>query len=85
MANDHTLTAITGYRDTHQNREVDNDWSPNDVFHVNYTDDFRQLSQEIRIASPIKGSLRYVAGVYLMRESADTNRLAIVGQETGPW
>jgi len=82
MTGGRTLTAITGYRDTHQNREVDNDWSPADVFHVNYTDDFKQLSQEIRIASAIEGPLRYVAGVYLMHESADTLRLAITGQDT---
>ncbi|MDP4029288.1 MAG: TonB-dependent receptor [Gallionella sp.] len=82
MAGGRTLTAITGYRDTHQNREVDNDWSPDDMFHVNYTDNFKQLSQEIRIASPLAGPLRYVAGVYLMHESADTYRLAITGQDT---
>ena len=82
MAGGHTLTAITGYRDTHQNLLSDVDWSPNDVFRVDYTDDFRQLSQEIRIASPAKGPLRYVAGVYLMHESADTNRVPTVRNDT---
>ncbi|OGS98555.1 MAG: hypothetical protein A3F73_07890 [Gallionellales bacterium RIFCSPLOWO2_12_FULL_59_22] len=76
------LTAITGYRDTHQNLLNDVDWSPNDIFRVDYTDDFRQLSQEIRIASTAKGALRYVAGVYLMHEFADTNRVATVGNDT---
>lgn len=78
----HTLTAITGYRDTHQSRENDTDWSPNDVFRVSFADNFRQFSQEIRIASPIEGPLRYVAGMYLMHESADTHRVAIVGRDT---
>ncbi|MDO8464098.1 MAG: TonB-dependent receptor [Gallionella sp.] len=82
MAGGGTLTAITGYRDTHQNREFDIDWSPSDVFRVNYTENFKQLSQEIRVASPIKDSLRYVAGIYLMHESADTYRLAVTGQDT---
>lgn len=76
------LTAITGYRSTHQNRENDIDYSPKDVFRVNYTDDFKQISQEVRIASPIKDPLRYVVGVYLMHESADTFRLAITGKDT---
>ncbi|MDO8465154.1 MAG: TonB-dependent receptor [Gallionella sp.] len=81
MAGGHTLTAITGYRDTHQNRQNDTDYTPNDVFHIDYTDDFRQLSQEIRVASALKGPLRYVAGVYLMHESADTYRIAVAGAD----
>ncbi len=82
MAGDHTLTAITGYRSTYQNLENDTDWGPSDMFRVNYTENFGQLSQEIRIASPVNVPVRYVAGVYLMHESADTNRLAITGQDT---
>lgn len=82
MAGGNTLTAITGYRDTHQDRQNDTDWSPNDVFHINYTDDFKHISQEIRVASPVRNPLRYVAGVYLMHESADTYRTAIIGQDT---
>ena len=82
MAGGNTLTAITGYRDTHQYRQNDTDWSPNDVFHINYTDDFKQISQEIRIASPVRDRLRYVAGAYLMHESADTYRTATIGQDT---
>ena len=76
-----TLTAITGYRDTHQNRQNDTDYSPFDVFHINYTDNFKQFSQEIRIASPVKDALRCVAGVYLMHESADTYRIAAAGKD----
>lgn len=82
MAVGNTLTAITGYRHTRQHLQNDTDWSPSDVFRVNFTDDFKQLSQEIRIASPIKGPLRYVAGVYLMHETADSHRLAITGPAT---
>ncbi|MDD5301093.1 MAG: TonB-dependent receptor [Gallionella sp.] len=82
MVGGNTLTAITGYRHTRQHLQNDTDWSQNDVFRVNFTDDFKQFSQEIRIASPIKGPLRYVAGVYLMHESADTYRVAITGPAT---
>lgn len=82
MVSGNTLTAITGYRHTRQHRQNDTDWSQNDVFRVNFTDNFRQLSQEIRIASPIKDPLRYVAGIYLMQESADSHRMAITGPAT---
>ncbi len=81
MAGGHTLTAITGYRDTHQHTLNDVDWSPNDIFRVDYADGFRQISQEIRIASAAKCPLRYVAGVYLMQETANTNRVATVGND----
>lgn len=82
MAGGNSLTAITGYRDTYQNSVYDTDWSPNDAFRIDYTDRFKQVSQEIRIASPIGDPLRYVAGVYLMHESADTYRVAAIGQDT---
>ncbi|MDH4284641.1 MAG: TonB-dependent receptor, partial [Gallionellaceae bacterium] len=82
MGGGNALTAITGYRSTRQNFVLDEDWSPNDLFHVNYTDKFRQLSQEIRFASASDKPLRYIAGIYLMHEDADTQRLAITGNDT---
>jgi iron complex outermembrane receptor protein len=78
------LTAITGYRDTRQARTNDNDYGPNAVFSGVYADHFKQASQEVRIASPNSGSLRYVAGLYLLNEEAATNREARVGAYTGP-
>lgn len=77
-----TLTAITGYRNTHQNRVNDTDYSPADMFNIDYTDNFKQYSQELRVASPAKDALRYVAGLYVMNEKADTYRMATVGQES---
>ena len=77
------LTSITGYRDTKQDRSNDVDYSANDIFHVQYYDHFKQTSEELRIASPNSGSLRYVAGLYYLNEKADTSRYAIVGQYPG--
>ena len=51
---------------------------------VHYADHFKQASQEVRIASPNSGSLRYVGGLYLLNEEAATNRDALVGAYTGP-
>lgn len=76
------LTAITGYRDTRQDRANDTDYGPLDLFRVEYTDRFKQTSQEVRVASPNSGALRYVAGLYLLTETATTDRKAIVGQDT---
>lgn len=80
MKSGYILTAIAGYRDTHEKKQVDNDYSAKDLFRVFYVDDFKQSSEEIRIASPTKGSaVRYVTGLYHLNERANTDRKAIVG------
>ena len=83
MPNGNRLTSVTGYRDTRQNRRNDTDWSPLDVLSIDYTDNFRQLSQEIRIASPAAARMRYLAGIYLLHENAGTNRIATAGTNAG--
>lgn len=76
-----TLTAITGYRSAHQDIEHD-DWSPSDTFRVKFTDNIRQASQEIRLASPAANPLRSIAGIYLMQETASSLHLAMTGNDT---
>lgn len=77
----HVLTAIAGYRDTHHEKQTDNDWGPQDLLWTFYVDDFRQHSGEVRLTSPQSGHTRYVAGVYLLEETARTDRKATVGQD----
>jgi iron complex outermembrane receptor protein len=83
LANGGTLTSITGYRDTHQDRANDTDYNPQDIFRIQYVDDFKATSQEFRIVSPDKGSARYVAGLYYSSEEADTLRKALSGVDAG--
>jgi iron complex outermembrane receptor protein len=82
LAGGNVLTAIFGYRSTSQDRENDTDYSPKDVFHIHYLDKFSQLSNEIRIASPLHKKFRYVAGIYFNKENASTNRTATIGNDT---
>ena len=82
LASGHQLTAISGYRDTRQQRRSDTDYGPLDLFRIEYADRFKQASQEIRLASPSSGSLRYVVGFYGLSEDARTDRLSIVGRDT---
>ncbi len=79
MDSGHMITAIAGYRNTHHIKQVDNDYGLNDLLRVFYVDDFKQFSEEIRIASPNKGRLRYMAGLYHLNESANTDRKATIG------
>ncbi|HEX5392816.1 MAG TPA: TonB-dependent receptor [Rhodocyclaceae bacterium] len=77
----HVLTAILGYRDTHQDLRLDNDYRPNDLFRSHFVDDSKQVSQEIRLASPNTGSTRYVVGLYHLNETANTNRQVTIGTD----
>ena len=71
-----TFTSVTGYRFTRQERRNDSDYTPLDIFAIRYSDGFHQYSQELRLSSPNAGTMRYLAGIYLLRESAQTRRLA---------
>lgn len=83
MDSNHVLTAIFGYRDTHHELQIDNDYSAKDLFRNFFVDDFKQFSEEIRIASPNQGRARYVMGLYHLNETADTDRKAIIGEDAG--
>lgn len=83
MDSGHVLTAIAGYRDTHQEKQTDNDYGPNDLLRTFYVDDFRLSSEEVRIASPNKGGVRYVAGLYHLDERAKMDRKATIGLDAG--
>lgn len=64
-ADGHIVTAITGYTDyTDYRNNVDNDFTPNDIFVVPRTEGYSQFSQELRIASPVGQPIEYVAGLY---------------------
>lgn len=81
LDNGNTLTSITGYRRTRQDRANDTDYGPADIFKILYKDDFKQSSQEIRVVSPNSGRVRYVGGIYYLQETADTLRTASSGAD----
>lgn len=66
--NDYTITSITGYNKMDEFMSVENSGSP-DIngelfFNPVRTQDQRQFSQELRIASDFSGPFNFVAGVY---------------------
>lgn len=83
MDSGHTLTAIAGHRNIHQEKRMDNDYRPQDLLRTFYVDDFKLTSEEIRIASPSKGGVRYVAGLCHLNENARTDRRATIGLDVG--
>lgn len=83
LAGGSTITSITAYRTSKQAIQADNDYSPIDFLHTLYQDEFKQWTQELRLASPNEGRLRYVAGIFLLKEDADTVRVAAWGPMVG--
>ncbi len=79
-----TLTAIVGQRSTRQVKTNDTDYSVVDQLSVHYADDFKQTSEEVRMASSNQLVARYVVGVFHLNESADTARAANLGAAFGP-
>ena len=62
---DHTLTSVTGYLDYDVKETIDVDFvNPVLLDGTRQSEDYRQLSQELRIASPGNQPFNYIAGVY---------------------
>lgn len=70
---DYTLTSITAYREFEQDSSADNDGRPTNP--VNFTQvnnqGSDQFTQELRLSSPVSGSLYYVAGLYAYLQTAE--------------
>jgi len=74
-----TLKSMTGWRDTHAFYTNATDYSPIDIVFIEYTDDYKQISQEFQVISPDESALTYVAGVYLYKQDSDTQRDVVFG------
>lgn len=86
LAGDFSLTSITAYKDYHFNA-VNDEGTPFDIQRNagGYWNDYKQLSQELRLSSPLGGFVDYQAGLYLLRvkNSATYNR--VYGNDAGAW
>ena len=61
---DHTLTAITGYNAYNYEEDCDCDFTGATIFTADSREDFKQYSQEIRIASPGGETIDYIGGLF---------------------
>lgn len=77
----HTLKSQTSYRDTKFHTALDPDYSPLDIFYVDYTDRYKQFIEELQFVSPGGNPFEYLAGLYYYRNDAATNRIAYTGSQ----
>ncbi len=61
---EHTLTAVTGYNAYNYEEVCDCDFTGATVFTADSREDFKQYSQEIRIASPQGETIDYIGGLF---------------------
>lgn len=61
---DHTLNSITGFSHYNFQKRIDADFSPAPLTAAGFTEDYDQMSQELRIISPETGGLEYIFGGY---------------------
>lgn len=81
LANGGTLTSLTGLRATDAAMINDTDYSPADLLHVDYEEDYSHFTEELRYASASDRALRYVLGVSFLDQKARTDRDAIAGAD----
>lgn len=82
----HSLTSITAYKDYHFNA-VNDDATPFDVYRNagGFFNDYRQVSQEIRLTSQPGGFVDYQTGLYLLKVVNDSKYQRVWGNDAGAW
>ncbi|MES2263764.1 MAG: TonB-dependent receptor [Pseudomonadota bacterium] len=82
----HNLTSITAYKDYHFNATND-EGTPFDV-HRNsggFWNDYRQVSQELRLSSQPGGKVDYQTGLFLMKVDNQADYRREWGNDAGAW
>ncbi|RZL40015.1 MAG: TonB-dependent receptor [Rubrivivax sp.] len=86
VAGEHTLTSITAFKNYHFNA-VNDEGTPFDIARNSggYWNDYKQVSQELRISSAAGGFVDYQGGVYLLRVKNSAEYDRIWGNDAGAW
>jgi iron complex outermembrane recepter protein len=82
----HTITSITAYKDYHFNA-VNDEGTPFDV-HRNsggFWNDYRQVSQELRLTSKPGGFVDYQTGLFFLNVNNSAEYQKIWGADAGAW
>ncbi|MEO8153934.1 MAG: TonB-dependent receptor [Rhizobacter sp.] len=82
----HTLTSITAYKDYHFDA-VNDEGTPFDVYRNSggFWNDYKQVSQELRISSPLGGFVDYQGGLYFIQVHNVADYRRAWGNDAGAW
>jgi iron complex outermembrane recepter protein len=72
---DHTFTSVTGYFKYNYTQNLDLDATPLALATVAAPEQYYQLSQEFRVASPTNQTIEYLAGLYFQTDHLDYQQL----------
>lgn len=75
----YVFKSITGYRDTDAKYTNQTDYSPVPIISIDYTDQFKQTTQEFQLISPRDQKFTQMYGVYFYKQDAHTSRDVILG------
>ena len=82
-SNNFDIKSITAYRDTDISYRNDPDYAGVDFLTIQYNDQYQQWSQEFQLISPTgESAFDYIAGLYLYKQDADTQRDAVNGVQS---
>jgi iron complex outermembrane receptor protein len=68
---DYELTSTSGYLTYSYDESCDCDFTGADLFNVDFTEDYDQFSQELRIASPASERVRWLGGIYYQHDKLE--------------
>ncbi len=68
---DYELTSTSGYLTYSYDETCDCDFTGASLFSVDFTEDYDQISQELRIASPTSERVRWLGGIYYQHDKLD--------------
>jgi iron complex outermembrane receptor protein len=82
----HTVTSITAYKDYHFDA-VNDEGSPFDVYRNSggFWNDYKQVSQELRLSSQAGGFVDYQGGLFLMDVKNFNDYRRVWGNDAGAW
>ena len=81
-----TLTSITAYKSYHFNA-VNDEGTPFDIYRNSggFWNDYHQVSQELRISSPVGDFVDYQAGLYFIKVNNSSTYQRAFGTDAGAW
>lgn len=71
FANGITLTSITGYSSFEYDKQIDSDFTVDDILRSTFQEEFSQWSQELRLTSSSDGPLTWIVGGYAHTNTID--------------